>query len=118
MQILISLILNAVALILTAYIVPGFHVADFTTALLAAIVLGLVNTFIKPILSFLTFPLTILTLGLFIFIVNAVVLFIVAAFVKGLTIDGWIPAILAAIVLSVVSTVLNAVFKDLGKIGG
>jgi len=115
LQILISLILNAVALLLTAYIVPGFHVANFPTAILAAIVLGIVNTFIKPILSFISAPLTIITLGLFSFVVNAVVLFLVSSIVKGLTIDGWIPAILGAIVLSVVSTVLNTILKDLGK---
>lgn len=117
MQIIITLILNAVALLATAYIVPGFEVDNFTTAVLAAIVLGVVNTFVKPILSFISIPFTIITLGLFVFVINAVILFIVAAFVKGLTIDGWVPAILAAIVLAVVSTVLNAVFKDLGKIG-
>ncbi len=116
MQIILALVLNAVALLVTAYIVPGFHVADFTSAVLAAIVLGVVNTFIKPVLSFITTPLTIVTLGLFAFVVNAVVLFIVAAVVKGLTIDGWVPAILGAVVLSVVSTVLTAVLKDLGKL--
>lgn len=115
MQILIALVINAVALLITAYIVPGFQVTDFTTALLAAIVLGVVNTFIKPILSFITAPLNIVTLGLFSFVINAVVLFIVSSIVKGLTIDGWLPAILGAIVLSVVSTILNTVLKDLGK---
>lgn len=115
MKILISVVLNALALLITAYIVPGFHVASFTTAILAAVVLGVVNTVIKPILSFITAPLTILTLGLFIFVVNAIVLFIAAAIVKGFTIDGWIPAILGAIVLSLVSTILNSVLKDLGK---
>lgn len=117
LQIIVALVLNALALLATAYIVPGFKVANFTTAILAAIVLGVVNTFIKPILSFLSTPLTIVTLGLFAFVVNAVVLFIVAAVVSGFTINGWIPAILGAIVLSVVSTILNAVFKDLGKLG-
>ncbi len=112
MNILISLILNSLALLATAYIVPGFKVESFTTALLAAIVLGVVNTFIKPILSLISLPLTVMTLGLFSFVINAVVLFIVAAVVKGLTIDGWVPAILGAIVLSVVSTILNSVFKS------
>lgn len=116
MQILIALLLNAAALLATAYIVPGFHVDNFTTAILAAIVLGIVNTFIKPIIGFITLPLTIITLGLFTFVINAVVLFLVSSIVKGLTIDGWVPAILAAIVLSVVSTILNALFKDLGKL--
>ncbi len=111
MNIVIALILNALALLATAYIVPGFHVANFTSAILAAIVLGVVNTFIKPILSLISLPLTVITLGLFSFVINAVVLFIAAAVVRGLTIDGWVPAILGAIVLSVVSTVLNSVIK-------
>ncbi|MBI2600042.1 phage holin family protein [Candidatus Daviesbacteria bacterium] len=115
MQLVLALLLNTAALLITAYIVPGFKVDNFTTALLAAIALGVVNTFIKPIISLITLPLSIVTLGLFVFVVNAIMLFIVAAVVKGLTIDGWLPAILGAIVLSVVSTVLNSVLKDLGK---
>lgn len=112
MNILITLILNALALLATAYIVPGFKVESFTTAVLAAIVLGVVNTFIKPVLGLLSAPLTMVTLGLFSFVVNAVVLFIVSAVVKGVTIDGWVPAIVGAIVLSVVSTILNSIFKN------
>lgn len=115
MQLLLALVINAVALLATAYIVPGFKVDSFTSALLAGIVLGVVNTFIKPVLSFITLPLTIITLGLFAFVVNALVLFIVAYIVPGLRIDGWLPAILGAIVLSVVSTILSSVLKDLGK---
>ncbi len=117
MQIMVALDLNALALLATAYIVPGFKVDNFTTAVLAAVVLGVVNTFIKPVLSFITAPLTVVTLGLFTFVVNAVVLFIVSAVVTGLRIDGWVPAILGAIVLSVVSTVLTTLLKDLGKMG-
>lgn len=116
LQILLALILNACALILTAKLVPGFEVNSIPTALLAAIVLGVVNTFIKPILRYLSSPLTILTLGLFTFVVNAVVLFMVAAVVPGVKINGWLPAILGAIVLSVVSTILTSVLKDLGKL--
>lgn len=117
MQILAALVLNALALLATAYIVPGFKVDNFTTAVLAAIVLGVVNTFIKPVLSFVTAPLTVLTLGLFTFVVNAIVLFIVSYFVPGLTIAGWVPAILGAIVLSVVATILSSLFNDLSKYG-
>lgn len=116
MQIIVALILNALALMATAYIVPGFKVVDFQSALLAGIVLGVVNTFIKPVLNFITKPITTITLGLFAFVVNAVVLFIVSAVVKGLTIDGWVPAILGAIVLSIAGTVIASVFKDLGKL--
>lgn len=117
LQIVVALVLNALALLATAYIVPGFKVDNFTTALLAAVVLGVVNTFIKPVLSFVTAPLTIISLGLFTFVVNAIVLFIVSYFVPGLMIGGWVSAILGAIVLSVVATVLNSLLKDLGKYG-
>ncbi len=116
MQIVIALALNALALMATTYVVPGFKVDNFTTALLAAVVLGVVNTFIRPILSFVTAPLNVVTLGLFSFVINAVMLFLVSSFVPGLMIDGWIPAILASIVLSVVSTVLNSVLKDLQNV--
>lgn len=116
MQIIIALALNAIALMATAYVVPGFKVDSFTTAVLAAVVLGVVNTFIRPILAFITAPLNIVTLGLFAFVINAVMLFLVSTFVPGLMIDGWTPAILASIVLSVVSTALNSVLKDLQKV--
>ncbi|MBI2011132.1 phage holin family protein [Candidatus Daviesbacteria bacterium] len=115
MNILISLLLNAAALIVTAYIVPGFQVSDFTSAILAAIVLGVINTFIKPVLLVLTAPINLLTLGLFTFVVNAVVLWLVTLVVPGMTIDGFLPAILGAIVLSVVSTALSSLLKDFGK---
>lgn len=112
MGLLIALLLNTIALIITAYIVPGIHVASFVSALLAAIVLGVINTFIKPLLVFLTLPLTIITLGLFLFIVNAIVLRLTALFVSGFTVDGWLPAILGAIVLSIVSAILSMLVKD------
>lgn len=115
MYIILSILLNALALLITAYVVPGFGVANFQSALLAAIVLGIINTFIKPVLLFLTFPLTIVTLGLFIFVVNAIVLFMASAVVPGLTIAGWMPAILGAIVLSVVSTGMSMLVKDVAK---
>ena len=115
MHLILSLLLNALALIITAYIVPGFHVADFKTAVLAAIVLGIINTIIKPVLLLLTLPITIVTLGLFVFVINAVVLYLASAVVPGLTIDGWLPAILAALVLSVVSTALSMLAGDIAQ---
>jgi putative membrane protein len=113
LKVLIALILNALALIITAYIVPGIHVSGFTMALLAAIILGLINTFIKPILLFLTAPLNFLTLGLFTFVVNAVVLYLVALILPaGFQVDSFGWAILGAVVLSLVSTVLSMLLKD------
>ncbi len=112
MGLLISLLLNTLALLITAYLVPGFKVDSITSAILAAIVLGLINTFIKPVLLFLTLPLTVITLGLFIFVVNAIVLRLTSLFVPGFLVDGWAPAILGAIVLSVASTILSLVIRD------
>lgn len=112
MGILVSLLLNTLAIIITAYVVPGIRVESFLSALLASIVLGIINTFIKPVLIFLTLPLTIITLGLFLFIVNAIVLRVTTLFVPGFMVDGWLPAIIGAIVLSIVSTVLSTLVKD------
>ncbi len=114
MNLLITLVLNALALIITAYVVPGFHVLNFTTALLAAIVLGVINTFIKPVLLFITAPLNLVTLGLFTFVINAIVLWLASLVVRGLLIDSAFTAILAAVVLSVVSTILATLLKDIG----
>ena len=117
LQILVALVLNALALMVTAYIVPGFKVANFQTALLAGIVLGVVNTFVRPALSYLTKPINNLTLGLFAFVVNALVLFITSYFVPGFTLESWVAAILGAIVLAVVATVLSSLLTDVAKLG-
>lgn len=113
MGILIAWILNAFALFVTAYFIKGFHIADYTAALLAAVVIGFINAFIRPILLFLTAPLNLLTLGLFTFVVNAVVLWMAAQVVPGMGVDNLWWAILAAIVLSFISTLLSHLLKDL-----
>src|SRR5579872_5800733 len=119
MYLLLALLLNALALIITSKIVPGITLTDYTSALLAAIVLGVINTLIKPLLLFLTAPLNFLTLGLFTFVVNAIVLSLTAFVVPGFHIASfWPSAILGAIVLSLVSTILSMVLEDLNLIGG
>lgn len=105
MQLLVVWILSAVALVITAYIVPGFEVRNFGAALLAAVVLGLANAVLWPLLIILTLPINILTLGLFSFVISAALLKLTAAIVKDLRIDGWIPAILGAVVLAIVNTI-------------
>jgi putative membrane protein len=97
-------------LMVTAFIIPGFRVANFSSALLAAFVIGLANIVIWPVLFFLTLPINILTLGLFTFVVNGAVLKICAAILPGFKIDGWFSAIIGAIVLSLVSTFLHFLF--------
>src|SRR3982074_2699766 len=118
MYLLLALLLNALALIITSKIVPGFMLSDYGSALLAAVVLGVINTFIKPVLLFLTAPLNFLTLGLFTFVVNAIVLVMTDTIIDGMKIDHfWPTAILAALVLSIVSTILSMVLQDLNIIG-
>ncbi|MFA7659210.1 MAG: phage holin family protein [Candidatus Gastranaerophilaceae bacterium] len=107
LSLLIRWVLFAGALLLTAWIVPGISFAGFMSALLAALVMGLVNVFIRPILLVLSLPLNLLTLGLFTFIVNALMLLLVAKLVAGFMITGFLAALLGSIVLSVLSLFIN-----------
>lgn len=107
---LLTWILTAVALLLTASIVPGISIASFSVAIIAVVVLGLINAIVKPLLIFFTLPLTILTLGLFIFVINAIAFSLVAYFTPGFTINGFFPALFGSIILSIISSVLNSLF--------
>src|SRR5690606_10007939 len=91
MNLLIIWLLSAVFLYLTAMIVPGFVIRSFSSALIAAVVVGLFNMLLRPILMFLTLPLNILTLGLFTFVVQAIILRLSAGVLPGFAISGWIP---------------------------
>lgn len=112
MRFLVRLVVNAVAVFLTARLVPGIHVAGPETALVAGIILGFVNALIRPILFLLTLPLTILSLGLFIFVVNAICLGLVSWLVPGFTVSGFFSALFGAIVISLVSWAINSVIAD------
>ena len=96
-------ILNAAALLLVAYMYPGVHVTSFGAAMIAALVLGLVNAILRPILLILTLPVTILTLGLFIFVINALMFWLVANVVQGFGVDGFWAAMLGSILYSVIT---------------
>ncbi|MEG4212238.1 phage holin family protein [Microcoleus sp. S13_B4] len=104
-------IVAAVSLIITANIVPGIAVVSFPAAMLAAVVIGLVNAVVRPILTLLTLPLTIITLGLFLFVVNAISLslasWLAGAFNIGFVVGGFWPALLGSIVLSFVSGLIG-----------
>ncbi len=108
MKILINLLINGLAVFVTAKILPGVVVDSFVTAIIVAIVLGLVNTFLKPILLLLTLPVTILTLGLFAFVINALMVLIVAALVSGFQVKNFWWALLFSLVLSLVTSVLHS----------
>ena len=95
------------AVLLAAYVVPGFVVQGFYAAAIVAVILGIVNVTIKPIVKILTLPLTILTLGLFTFVINALLLMFIASFVEGFNIEGFIPAVLGGAVIAVVTWALD-----------
>ena len=109
MSILIRLLITAGSLILVAYVVPGIHVASFLYALLVALVLGFLNIFVKPILVFLTLPATMLTLGLFMFVINAFVFMMADWLLVGFSVNGFLPALLGSLGVSIVSTLVSKV---------
>ena len=106
LSLLLRWIVNAGALLLVAYLYPGVHVQDFVTALVAALVLGLVNALIRPILVILTLPVTLLTLGLFIFVINGLLFWWVGSFVDGFHVSGFWAGFFGAIVYSLISWLL------------
>jgi putative membrane protein len=111
MRLLLTWILNALALLALPWLFRSIHVDGFTTALVAALVLGLVNTLIRPILILLTLPVTLLTLGLFIFVINGLLFWFVGSFVHGFRVDGFWAAVFGAIVYSVISWALASLFR-------
>ena len=108
LRLLIVWLVNAVALIAVAYLLPGVNVASFAAALAAALVLGLINAVIRPVLILLTLPVTVLTLGLFIFVLNGLLFWLVGSFVQGFAVAGFWAGVLGAIVYSVISWLLSA----------
>ena len=100
-------ILNAVALLAVAYLLPGIAVASFGSALIAALVLGLVNMLVKPVLVLLTLPITIVTLGLFLIVINALLFWFVGSVLKGFQVNGFWWAVGGAILYSLISGLLT-----------
>lgn len=110
-MIFVNLIVSALAVIISAYILPGVKVDGFLTAVVVAIVLGVVNMFIRPVLLLLTLPLNILTLGLFTFVINAVLILLVTNIVPGFQVEGFLWALIFSLVLSLVSSFLSSLAK-------
>ena len=104
-----SWLIGALSLVIVAHIVPGFMVRSFESALIAALVIGLINATIGVVIKFLTLPLTIITFGIFLFVVNAFLLKFAASLVSGFAIDGFLPAFVGAIVLAIVHALLRNV---------
>ena len=108
MRLLLVWLINTVSLLGVAYLMPSIVVDSFVTALIAALVLGLVNAIIRPILILLTLPATILTLGLFIFVINGLLFWFVGSFIQGFVVQGFWAGFLGAIVYSLISWLLSA----------
>lgn len=111
MHLILRLLLNASALLFVAYLIPGFEVSGFGSAIIAAVVIGLVNAIVRPIILFFTLPITILTLGLFTFVINAVLLWGVASILEGFEIANFSAAFLGAIILWLVSILTSFILK-------
>ncbi len=108
LNLLLVWLINALALLALPYLVPSVQVDSFYTALVAALLLGFVNTLIRPLIVLLTLPVTVLTLGLFIFVVNGLLFWFVASFVKGFSVAGFWSAVLGAIVYALISWAASA----------
>ncbi len=104
MNIILRIIISAVVAFALSYLLSGVHIQSFVTALILAIVLGLLNIFVKPILIILTLPITIFTFGLFLFVINALIILLAAKFVNGFRVDGFWWALLFSLLLSILTS--------------
>ena len=109
-------LINAVGIIFTAKIVPGIHLAGSMTAVVAALILGLLNAFIKPFILVITLPINVLSLGIFTFFINAFFFYVSSKFVEGFTISGFRSAFFGALCLSLISVLLNMFTGPLSKV--
>ena len=116
MGFIVRVLVNAATIALAAALIPGIHLDGATPALLAGVVLGLINALVRPMLVILTLPLTLLTLGLFLLVLNGLCLAATAWLVPGFDIDGFLAAVLGALLVSVVSWALTAFVSDHGRI--
>ena len=112
MNLIIRILVSAVLVMLIAHFMPGVSVANFTTSVIVAIVLSLLNLFIKPIIVLFTLPVTILTLGLFLLVINALIILLCSAIVGGFRVDNLLVALLFSIVLSVLQSVTFSMTRD------
>jgi putative membrane protein len=109
MRLLLNWLLSAIALLIVAHVVPGFIVSGFVAALVAAVVIGFVNATLGLVLKVITFPLTLITLGLFWFVINALMLLLASAIVPGFQVGGFGAAFIGAIVLAIVNAILRVI---------
>lgn len=106
MNFIVKLILNALAIMLTAYLLPGIHIENFISALMLALVLAILNATVRPLLVILTIPVSVVTLGLFLIVINALVILLADWFIPGSHIDGFWWAVLFGFILSILNSIL------------
>ncbi len=111
MRLLLRWVINAATLLLIALYVPGIEIAGWYTAFITILVLGLVNAVIRPILMLLTLPINILTLGLFTFVINALLFWFVSSFIDGFVVSGFWPALIGAFLLTLISWLTGSLLK-------
>jgi len=111
MNILLRLMINSLAVFAASYLLPGVHIRNFTTAIWVAIVLAVLNLFIKPIFILLTIPITIVTFGLFLLVINALMVLLCSKLVEGFSVDGIIYAVLFSLIVSVVGGIMETLTK-------
>ena len=112
MRFIIRLLITAIVVVLLAQFLPGVAVASFGTAVIVAIVLALLNLIVKPILVLFTLPVTVLTLGLFLLVINAIIILLVDAFIAGFNVDGFWVALIFSLLLSIVQSILFSILPD------
>ncbi len=112
MNLIIRLLINALIILGLAWALPGIGVESYWTALIVAIILGLLNIFIKPVLVILTIPVTILTLGLFLFVINALIIMLAGYLIDGFSVDGFWWALLFSILMTVLNSALEGSRRD------
>lgn len=110
MNFIIRLLITAAVAYGLSTVLSGVHLADFKTALIFALVLAVLNAIVKPILVLLTLPITVVTLGLWLFVINAIIILIADKFIKGIQVDGILWALVFSLLLSVLSSILSALF--------
>ncbi len=112
LRLLLNWVVSALVLLLVAHVVPGFYLSGFVAALIAAVVIGLVNATLGLVLKVITFPLTVLTLGIFWFVINALMLMLASWLVPGFEVRGFVAAFIGAILLSLINMVVRWIMPD------
>jgi len=112
MKLILKMLFTAIVVVVLAQFLPGIHVESYTTAIIVAVVLGLLRIFVRPLLVFFTLPLTIVTLGLFLFVINAMIILLADRLIDGFSVDGFWYALLFSLLLSFFQSILYSFLKE------